>query len=112
MKINDIDTTKEHILQLCQNPKGRRYYELYCVADPIEKNCVFTTEVIPIELLEPSKINSIQKHCKLSNGQGFGFGGHGEWFTESEMKSMLDYDLGKTSEVIWETESEPFFPPK
>ncbi len=112
MKHRGLDPNTDYVLHLLQNDHCSRYTEIRGVLEEAGVYCVFKTTVIPKEYLVRGKTREIQTVCKLVNGQEFGFGGHGEWYTDKEMESMKQYDLGLTSSVVWETKQAPDFAPK
>lgn len=108
-----LDINRSYKLQLCQDQEThRRYCRIAETGDrAIYEACVvFETGAVPNELLAGYQWETIQKNFHTTSGQRFEFGSHGEWFSERESAEMLEYDLGKLSEVKWETNFPPRFP--
>ena len=112
MRFHDIEKGKTYVLQLCQKEDGIRYSKFLEVGMELDSNCVFVTKKMDYEFLSSDKGKSLEDYVPLEDGRSFGFGGHGEWFTEAEMKSMRAYDLGQSTTVKWDTEHAPSFAPK
>jgi len=111
-KIYDVDRTKEYYLQLCENLNNHcRYFVL------TEKNTnlnnpfvIFTTEIVPHELLLKRNLRIISETVKLSNGKSFSIDAHGVWLTEEETKAFSDgVCFDKTP---WLNGTPPHFAPK
>ncbi len=101
---------RKYALELCQDDEQRRFCRTVELGTPATDSfCMFTTSPIALGLLSEKRTREIQQGYKLSNGSGFCFGPHGEWFTEQERKSMHDYDLGVVKAVQWDTAVEPLF---
>jgi len=113
-KLTNIETEKSYVILLCQsNETKRRFCRIAAVEydSNNEKDVVFKTEVIPNELIEKYQWKEIQEQYRLLNGSKFGFGPHGEWFTEKESKSLRAHALGEAKVIEWETEEPPCLPP-
>ncbi|MEJ2612522.1 MAG: hypothetical protein P8179_21295 [Candidatus Thiodiazotropha sp.] len=93
----ELEENKQYVLLLCEG-EGRRFC---CVSEfgSSVATAVYSTEVIPNEALTNYEFRLIEEHYKTTDGQRFGFGPHGEWATETEVKERLEYErYGPVSE--------------
>ncbi len=98
-----IEPEKDYALQLCQDDKGSRYAKIRSILEEKDESLIIESSVIPHHILSSRSSKKLEEHCKIF------FGGHGEWFTSSEGKSMIDYDNGVSKSIVWVTESAPCF---
>jgi hypothetical protein len=101
----EIDKDKRYILDLCQ--EGRRFCRVSELGSTESQDyLVFSTEVIPNELIEKYEFDEIQSRYKTSDGRSFYFGPHGEWLVDIEYEAFIE-----DQPIPWVTE-EPGFAPK
>ena len=86
-----------YVLLLCE-VSSHRYCRVARVGEK-DENAIHTTDVIPIELLRNYRIEEIEHNYPIATGEQFGFGPHGEWYVDSELKEMALHDrFGPVSE--------------
>ena len=114
-KRSDVDENKEYVVLLCDDGQGDRYYELCEISQITEKSlnpdCVFVTEVVPIQLILNGNVGGISETVKLTNGDPFYCEAHGIWLSKQESDDW-DHDDGSLSSIRWERGCIPNFPPR
>ena len=109
-KKSDIDASKEYVFLLFDNGAGVRDFGI-CERSLSEerakdKDCVFLTQVVPIDLVLRGDVFGISEQVKLSNGEPFYFNSNGVWLTKDEWD-----DLGRDSpNVRWVRGCAPLSP--
>ena len=100
-----IDPNKEYVLNLCQD--GLRFCRVAEKNSEENKEClVFSTEVIPHNLLENYETEIIEENYKTTDGRRFYFGAHGEWMIDVEYEAFTE-----DKPIPW-VNGEPDFAPK
>lgn len=106
----EVDEGKRYFVALTQSKCGKRSYELCEMgANPVGEDVVFTTEVVPYELLFWRRIPDIADTVKLTNGKRFYVEAHNVWFTEEEAMALDEDDEG---DIPWLNGIPPQLPPK
>lgn len=106
----DIDKSRDYVLLLFENDAGVRDFEI-CEADLAEekardKDCVFVTQVVPVDLALTRDVLGIAESVKLNSGDPFFFNADGVWFTKEETE---DLDANKTA-IRWIRGHAPLLP--
>ena len=104
----EVNEEKQYFVALIQSSDGERSYEL-CEAGvrPVSEDVVFTTEIVPYELLFWRRIQEISETIKLTNGKRFYVEAHNVWFTEEEVLALDD----DSDDVPWVNGIPPTLPP-
>lgn len=108
-----VDSQKVYILQLCQDRDRRRYFLARAINDPSHPDAVF--ETVPVSALLDGEYRFDElRSVRLSNGETFSFGPHGEWFTEAETLADKERIKGKRgwASMPWYNGTEPRLPEK
>ena len=103
-----LSEQKKYSLSLCQDVAGRRF----CVVTEIQSphpDMVVQTNEVPTDVLRAYRWEDISRDISLVGGGRFGFGPHGEWFTELEAEALRQ---GGWASVPWVTKSPPVLPPR
>ena len=100
-KKSDIDTSKEYVFLLFDNGAGIREFGIceqqLCGKVTTDKDCIFVTEVVPMDLVLRGDVFGISEHVKLTNGDPFYFDSNGIWLTKDEFEDLTS----NRSNVRW-----------
>jgi hypothetical protein len=108
-----VDPGKLYVLQLCQDSGQIRYFLARKADDLPHPDMVFETLPVSARLVGEFHIEEL-RNVRLSNGETFSFGPHGEWFTESETKAKWEvlHGLRPWASIPWHNGVSPRLPPK
>lgn len=100
-------------LVLCQSMEGRRYYRLAEEGRGSEvsgADAVFTTDIVPNELLRSRNLGAISEATRLEGGRRYFVDAHGVWLTEEERGQL--FSGTPFSKIVWSAASPPVFAPR
>lgn len=108
-----VDPEKRYVLQLCQNAERSRYFLARETGESPHPDMVLETIPVAAKLVAEYRFDELQ-NLRLSNGESFSFGPHGEWFTESETIARMEMIRGLRgwASIPWHNGIEPRLPPK
>jgi hypothetical protein len=106
--LSQPSSRRKYSLSLCQDSAGRRFCAVTEIQNP-HPDMVLQTNEVPIHLLSAYRWEEVSRDISLVDGGRFGFGPHGEWFTEVEAEALRH---GDWASVPWVTKSPPVLPPK
>src|SRR4051812_34315433 len=101
-----VNPAKSYVLELCQDGQRVRYFVAREFDAPPNAHMVVPVSACLIAEYRLEELGSV----RLSNGETFTFGPHGEWFTEAEAKAIQEQR--QWSSIPWHEGIEPRLPPK
>lgn len=113
-RATDVHDGCQYKIDLCYSLDGRRSLRLRSTQEGTVQDSdltvVFTSQVVPNDLLRRRDIVSIAEQIPLENGAPFFLDAHGVWLSESESEQ---FDAGvEWNKMQWDTKSPPLFPPR
>jgi len=91
-KRTEVDKNKQYVLLLLKNDNNLREFELREYDKRNEKvensRCVYTTKIIPFDLLWRQDLDGIAETVKLETDKPFNFDSLGNWGTQEELEKF------------------------
>ena len=108
-----LDKTRTYVVELCQEPSGRRYtkYRDVETGSP-DTHAVLETESATGARFVVWGFYTYANHLRLSDGSRFDFDAHGVWLTHSEMEFLASNSTGPWESGPWVNGIPPAFAPK